>query len=545
MNIPFFIYKSAVLILLLSLAACSGKGASEVRIAFINSLKGQIFALPVMTGTGQKQAVLLDKHGQEVRKSGVSLLSSTLKQLEKAGGPIIKLANANFIYGSSVAYFTDGRQVVTFLENLGFYGLVLGHRDFYFGPDILDKLALEPRKDKGTFISANILNKADGKRPSFLKPYHIYTLPSGKTVAVIGLIPRSAISQTPPAQFARFQHVLPDTVIDAVVSELRNRKVDRIIVAGDFNLAIEEGGKIDLEPDVAAILNRDIDLFIVRSKKPVNRIVTMKQGGRTARLVAITEGAEVLGLYCFRADPADDSFSSYELDSRTIKPDLSLSESLYNLRESLEVIAGKQLGLAEGEMTHYTSRESALGNLVCDALRDYCRTQVVLINSGAIKHRLTQGPITRKDLYTILPYQNLMVGLQLTGAQLLDVLENSVTYLGENEKAFPQVSGIQFRYNSKNPAGQRLNRGSVLVGGAWLNPGAVYTVAVPAFIAAGGDHYTTLAAGIKEKKYTVFQPFYDQIDRNIVETYIERYTRAGGSVFRKIEGRIIDTAAGQ
>lgn len=545
MNILVFISRTLGLGLLLSLTACSGKGASEVRIAFINSLKGQIFALPVMTGTGQKQAVLLDKDGQEVRKSGVSLLSSTLKRLEKAGGPIIKLANANFIYGSSEAYFTDGRQVVAFLENLGFYSLVLGHRDFYFGPDILDKLALEPKKDKGTFICANILNKADGRRPAFLKPYRIYTLPSGKTVAVIGLIPRSAISKIPPAQFTRFQHVLPDTVIDAVVSELRNKKVDRIIVAGDFNLAVEADGKTDLESDVAAILNRDIDLFIVRSKKPVNRIVTMKQGGKTARLVAITEGAEVLGLYCFRADPADDSFSSYELDSRTIKPDLSLSESLYNLRESLEVIAGKQIGLAEGEMTHYTSRESALGNLVCDALRDYCRTQVVIINSGAIKHRLTQGPITRKDLYTILPYQNLMVGLQLTGAQLLDVLENSVTHLGENEKAFPQVSGVQFRYNSKNPAGQRLNRGSVLVGGTWLNPGALYTVAVPAFIAAGGDHYTTLAAGIKAKKYTVFQPFYDQIDRNIVETYIERYTRAGGSVFRKIEGRIVDTAAAQ
>lgn len=544
------------LLFLTSVLSCGKGGAPPFRIAYFNSLKGRLFAIKATVRKKGKKVLLRDKRGRVVRRSGVSLLSSVVKKISRSGAPTALLANSNFLYGTSEAYFTDGSQVVSLLEKIGFSGMVLGHREFYFGPDVLSKIG--GRSTSGerryTLINANIVDKKSGKRPSYFKPYKIFADAHGHSVGVIGFVTRSAITKIPGDLFRNFRYIPPAKVIDPIIKELKAKRVNKIIVMADFNIRVKSGNRkqpesrknvrvYSIEKDLRAILDRQVDLFMIRSKKEIVGISTISpKKGQLARLVAIREGGGSMGLYTFGDTPGEDQFRVYQVDSRRVEPDISLAETLYNLRGSLEVIAGKVIGTAGQDMGHLTSRESRLGNLVSDALRDYCRTDVVLVNSGGIKIGLESGPITRMDMYNILPYQNMLVGIRLSGRQLLSVLENSVTYVGENFKSFGQVSGVRFKYDSRRPAGRRILRGSVLVGGAPLQPGRFYTLAVTAYIARGGDRYSTLKKGIKSGQFTVYKPFFGQNDRNIVESYIERETKRSGSVFRNVSGRVIDIA---
>ena len=536
--------------------SCGDGGVPPFRVAYFNSLKGRLFAQKVTVRKKGKKVHLLDKRGQVVRRSGVSLLSSLVKKISRSGVPVALLANSNFLYGTSEAYFTDGRQVISLLEKIGFTGMVLGHREFYFGPDVLRKMGKESLggEKRYTFISANIVDSRTGKRPGYFKPYKIFRDRHGRSVGVIGFVTRSAITKIPGTLFRNFKYLPPVKVIDSVIGELRKKKVSKIVVMADFNLKVKSGDwkkpessknvrKYSIETDLKAILDRKVDLFMIRSKKRVSGIARISpKKGIIARLVAIREGGGCLGLFTFGDSADEDRFRVFDVDSRRTPPDISLAETLYNLRGSLEVIAGKVIGTARHEMSHNTSRESALGNLVSDALRDYCKTDVVLVNSGGIKFGMEAGPITRMDMYNILPYQNMLVGIRLSGADLLSVLENSVTYVGENFKSFGQVSGVRFRYDSRKPAGRRVIRGSVLVGGAPLQYGRMYTLAITAYIARGGDRYSSLRNGIRSGRFRVYRPFFGQNDRNIVESYIERETKRSGSVFRTVSGRVIDIA---
>jgi 5''-nucleotidase/2'',3''-cyclic phosphodiesterase and related esterases len=89
----------------------------------------------------------------------------------------------------------------------------------------------------------------------------------------------------------------------------------------------------------------------------------------------------------------------------------------------------------------------------------------------------------------VLPFDNTLAGIELTGAQLLAALEHGVSNWPADGR-LPQVSGLTFTFNPNKPVGQRIV--SVTVNGEPLDPNKVYRVATNDFMAAGGDSYTMM-----------------------------------------------------
>lgn len=137
--------------------------------------------------------------------------------------------------------------------------------------------------------------------------------------------------------------------------------------------------------------------------------------------------------------------------------------------------------------------ESALGDLVADAFRAATRADVALCNGGGLRADLRAGPVTWGDLYAVLPFGNRLVTLELTGAALREVLEQQ--WKGQPEPRALAVSGLAYAWDPAAPAGARVRR--VAVGGAPLDPARRYTVAVPAFLANGGDGFVALTGAAR------------------------------------------------
>ena len=127
--------------------------------------------------------------------------------------------------------------------------------------------------------------------------------------------------------------------------------------------------------------------------------------------------------------------------------------------------------------------ESSLGSFVADVMRERSGAEIAVTNAGGLRADLPEGPVTRGDVLDALPFVNSLVTLELTGAQVREVLEQGLSL----ERGMVQVSGLRAVYDLDRPAGKRLVE--VAVGAAPLQEGRAYRVATNSFLAQGGDLY--------------------------------------------------------
>jgi 5'-nucleotidase/UDP-sugar diphosphatase len=174
------------------------------------------------------------------------------------------------------------------------------------------------------------------------------------------------------------------------------------------------------------------------------------------------------------------------------EPTTSLLVDEYNQR--LERLLSQKIGIFGSEVQ--TSRslirtmEMPFGNFVADALKHYAKAEIGLINGGAIrgdKVYAKGASITRRDIATELPFRSHVTVLSLTGEQLKQALENSVSQVELAEGRFLQVSGLSFTYSIKKPVGERVQ--TISINGSTLEPKRKYTVSTSDYLANGGDGY--------------------------------------------------------
>jgi 2',3'-cyclic-nucleotide 2'-phosphodiesterase (5'-nucleotidase family) len=135
------------------------------------------------------------------------------------------------------------------------------------------------------------------------------------------------------------------------------------------------------------------------------------------------------------------------------------------------------------------NEESDMGNLFADILRNWAASDVAFVHSGGLRADLPAGEVTREALLDAFPFTDLVVVLEMTGAQMLDVLEQSFSL----ERGVLQVSGMVARFDLDRPVGQRVV--SVEIGGRPLEASATYTVGTFDFLASGADLYSGFLEG--------------------------------------------------
>lgn len=150
----------------------------------------------------------------------------------------------------------------------------------------------------------------------------------------------------------------------------------------------------------------------------------------------------------------------------------------------------------------YSSRtkETNVGNFIADAYRNAVGADIGFVNGGSIRADLTYNPgvLTKRDVLSILPFNNAIVKVEVTGALLKEILEHGVARSGANEDnepgRFPQVSGISFSFDTTKPAGSRIVE--LKVGGVPVEMNKTYTLATSDFLVSkGGDGYTMFSKG--------------------------------------------------
>jgi 2',3'-cyclic-nucleotide 2'-phosphodiesterase (5'-nucleotidase family) len=200
------------------------------------------------------------------------------------------------------------------------------------------------------------------------------------------------------------------------------------------------------------------------------------------------------------------------------------------LDAELAIVIGKTTTALDSRRASVRGEETAIGNLIADAIRESVGADIGLTNGGGIRGDRTYEAgveLTRKDILSELPFGNVTTLVEVSGADLVAALENGVSQVEDGGGRFPQVSGISFTFDATKPAGSRVS--DVKVAGQPIDPAATYKVATNDFMLNGGDGYTALGKGT-----TLIDKASGTLMANAVMAYIE----AKGEISPATEGRI-------
>lgn len=209
---------------------------------------------------------------------------------------------------------------------------------------------------------------------------------------------------------------------------------------------------------------------------------------------------------------------------------LSNSE-MQHLITPYKVALDKEMDVVVGESLQEMDKgkpESLLSNWNADVYRDAASdflrqsVDVAIVNMGGLRAKIPQGNITVRDVFQLMPFENELVILWLSGEQLMELATIFAQEGGQG------VSGMRFEIVNKRV--QHLT-----VGGKPIESKRQYTVATNDYLAAGNDRMTPLAKATQRVNTGLKL-------RNIVMAYIIGETQQGKKISATLDGRIVDDA---
>ena len=462
--------------------------------------------------------------GPKQGRGGFAPLMTLLKRERAAAPDAITTLGGDLIGSSMMSGITKGTQMIELMNAIGLDIAVLGNHEFDFGSSVLKQRLAE---SKFPWLGTNVLGE-DGKIFGSLVP--VMTRKVGElTIGFFGILTPDThhLSNTGPD--VKFAPVLETA--RAAVKQLKDQGADAIValthltIAGDRELAREVKG-IDVilrghDHDPMTVYEGGVFIFKVGAdahylgvaqieieKVQTQRGPQVKTWPREWRVVS-TAGAP--------PDPAIAAIVKQHEDK---------------LDESLKVTVGTTAVELDSRRATVRLKESAIGNLIADAIREATKADVAVTNGGGIRGDRTYASgttLTRKDILTELPFGNVAVLLEISGADLLAALEEGVSLVEDVAGRFPHVSGLTFVFDPKRPRGSRVVK--VDIGGKPLDGAATYRLATNEYMMAGGDGYASLKKG---------RPIIDASGGPLMANVVMDYIAARGTVSPTVDGRIVE-----
>ncbi len=509
MKKPRFILWSLLLFLFFTTFAYGQR--AEIRVLHINDFHG--FAEPHKPlGSGE----LL---------GGISYLAKKANELRKER-PSLLLSSGDMIQGDNWANLFQGESVIKWMNEMKFDAMVVGNHEFDFGQEILKKRISEARFP---ILGANV------EGLSSVKPYIIKEL-HGVKIAIVGVTTGDTPVITHPKNVIGLEFQSPADTVEKYVKELREQS-DILIVLSHIGCSVDR---------MLAEKVRGVDVIVGGHSH--TRINEPARVGDTI-VVQAWEHAKALGVLDLTI--AGGKIVRFKGHLEEIKPgkgeeDRATASLVEKYEKRVDALLNEEIGTAEVDLDGENVRrgETNLGNLVSDVVRSVSGADVTLINGGGIRASIRRGIIRVKDIYSVLPFDNYIVAVKLTGKEIREALEHGVSGVEDGAGRFPQVSGITFKYSPSEKRGSRIK--AILIAGKPIDPGKVYIVATNDFLAAGGDGYRSFGEAIKSSRdFSVVEGImkgervvYSDSSRRLRDVLVE-YIKEKKKIAPKIEGRII------
>ena len=410
------------ILLLLILAPWSNANQVDLRILYVNDFHG--FAEPYKPA------------GSDAPLGGIAYLAGAV---DRARGklPSLLLAAGDMIQGNAGANLFQGKSTIEVMNAMKFDAMVVGNHEFDSGPKVLKERMAEARFP---VLGANV------KGLAALKPYVIKNL-QGVRIAIIGVVTPDTPFATHPRNVAGLTFSTPESAVKQYLPVLKGR-ADIIIVLSHCGFQADK----ELASKVPGI-------DVIVGGHSHTKILQPELVGQTI-IVQAWEHAKALGVLNLRVkDGKVIGFDGAleEISPATGAANCQVQEIVARYERQTGSLLPRVIGETQVDLDGKKVRtgETNLGDFVADVMRQTAGAEVALINGGTIRGGIARGKIAVKDIFAAVPFDNYLVAIRLTGAQLKCALEHGVARLEKPSGSFPQVSGLTFTYGISAPAGSR------------------------------------------------------------------------------------------
>ncbi|MEO5616674.1 MAG: 5'-nucleotidase C-terminal domain-containing protein [Candidatus Eisenbacteria bacterium] len=432
----------------------------------------------------------------------------------------VLLDGGDWYQGTMISNLQFGRPVIQQMNAMGYAAAAIGNHEFDWNADTLQRRVAELRC---AALGANMVERRTGRRPRWARADTVFTR-RGVKVGVMGFCYRFTPTVTLGKYVAHLRFDDDSTTAARLMPALKRRS-DVVIGVGHVPAEVDSARRVhgDL-PRLARIPGFDLVLGGHSHNQVMDRV------GEIPVMISGSHGA-VLGV----CELVVDGLSRKVIERHTrlqptfqseVAPDSAMSARIAVWNANVGPIAGQFLCRNARRLGRNRNGESALGSLVADAMRAEVKADVALQNSGGLRADLAEGEVTRGSIYEVMPFDNTLVTMELTGAKLRQAFEDGLAF-----GRVPQISGVRISFDLSRPRGKRLVM-LAQADGQPLDPTYHYRVVVNNFMAGGGDNYDSLAKGrnLTDTGMNV---------RDAFERYVVEMARTNGGVLDyKGDGRI-------
>lgn len=413
-------------------------------------------------------------------RGGLARVATMRKQILAKQPNTLFLLAGDTLSPSIVSRAFLGKEMIADWNALGVNYAVFGNHEFDYGPDVLKQRIKE---SAFTWVCANAVDKSTGKTFDDVPSYVIRDV-GGVKVGIFGLVTPDTMRSSNGGPTLEITD--PVQTAKQVVPEMRAKGAQIVIGLTHLSMSTDKQLASSVPIDVIVGGHEHYVMQSVANGTPI-----VKSGS----------DARNLGRIDINFSASTNKVASIDWDLIPITDKIADDESVKTVIDGFEKQLGSKLNDVIGETTveldatqaDNQTRETNLGDLIADAYRAQMSADVGLLNGGSIRSNTVYGPgkLTRRDILSILPFENPIVKMSVTGKTIVEALENGVSAVGIKAGGrFPQVSGLSFSYDAKKPPGARVS--NVLIDGRPLQENRNYTLATNNFVATGGDDYTML-----------------------------------------------------
>lgn len=489
---------------------------------------------------------------------GVARRLTKIKEIRTTHKNVLLLDGGDQFQGTIWFNVYKGDEAAYFMNYLNYDAMALGNHEFDNGVSGL----LSPflMKVKFPVLSANI--KSDMHIASnitgYFQPYKILDV-GGEKIAIVGYTSKETPVLSNPGPHLIFEDEI--SVLQLEVSKVLTLGVNKVIALGHSGF---ETDKLIAQKvrGVDVVVGGHSNTFLYTGTPPSNDVpvgkypfIVNSDDGRSVPVVQAYAFGKYLGYLNVTFDTQGNVLHSSGnpilLDS-SIPEDSALLVDINKWKEQLSNFSAQEIGktlvFLNGSSLECRFRECNLGNLLCDAMiynnirnPDEVRwnhVSICIMNGGGVRASIDEksnnGTITLEDLLSVLPFGGTFDLIEVKGSTLKKAFEHSIYRYGASTGEFLQVGGIKVVYNTDNKPGERVVSLQVICTKCRVpkyvpvQMDEVYKVALPAYIAEGGDGFSML-------KNESLKHDSGDLDVAVVGNYINKMLR----VYPAVEGRIL------
>jgi 2',3'-cyclic-nucleotide 2'-phosphodiesterase (5'-nucleotidase family) len=421
-----------------------------------------------------------DKFKPEKMIGGAAALKSVIR---KDLGPKLVLDAGDWWQGAPEGSLSKGAGMVDIFNAIGFDALEIGNHDFDAGTDHLRSLI---GRLQMPVLAANLYGP-DGQHVPWVRQ-RVIKVVGGVKFGIFGLITSRLPKLSYPKNIAGLTVRREADEARDQVQALKKEGAEIIVAVTHVGLEQPDMPRIEGDQTIAAQVT-GIDLIVGgHTHNALTRAWLDPVNG--TRVVQAGLYLTKVGHTTLTIDPKTHRLLDVKEELIDLWPDqVGEDNSIKKLVGGLQsqvgdgfkvVIATATKALLRGDL----GEESGLGSWMADCYKDWAGTEVALQNGGGMRADIVAGPVTVRDIFNVMPFDNTMVKLKVEGRQLRTVLDHGVG----GPPRLVQVAGITAEYSRLRPKNQRL--GAVTVAGLPLEDKKTYSLATIDYLISGGDGYS-------------------------------------------------------